>query len=113
MQEIMQDAVHIALDDAVSQVRRNLPVFTYRCQNHSSVKNFYPPCDNTQWTCGFFWPGEVCLAWEHTNNPIFLHAASILAESFLFRIENKVEVDHHDMGFLYTQLCLLVQIGWQ
>ncbi len=55
----------------------------------------------------WFWPGEVCLAWEHTNNPIFLHAASILAESFLFRIENKVEVDHHDMGgFLYTPSCV-------
>ncbi|MBJ2356776.1 glycoside hydrolase family 88 protein [Sphaerochaeta sp. S2] len=105
MQEITQDTVQRALGEAVSQVRRNLPLFTYRCQNHSSVKNFYPPCDNTQWTCGF-WPGEVCLAWQHTKDPVFLHAASILAESFLFRIENKVEVDHHDMGFLYTPSCV-------
>nr|WP_319474327.1 glycoside hydrolase family 88 protein [uncultured Sphaerochaeta sp.] len=105
MQEITQEAVQRALGEAVSQVRRNLPMFTYCCQNHSSVKNFYPPCDNNQWTCGF-WPGEVCLAWEYAKDSVFLNAANILAESFLYRIENKIEVDHHDMGFLYTPSCV-------
>ncbi|MGE4453264.1 MAG: glycoside hydrolase family 88 protein [Sphaerochaeta sp.] len=105
MQEITHGTVLKALDEASQQVRRNLPFFTYRCQNHSSVHNFYPSCENDQWTCGF-WPGEVCLAWEHTHDPIFLHAASILAESFLYRIEHKISVDHHDMGFLYTPSCV-------
>ncbi len=105
MQEITQSQVIQALDEAAKQVYRNLPVFTYACQNHSSVHNFYPTCDNNQWTCGF-WPGEVCLAFEHTQDPVLLHAAAILAESFLKRIQNKIEVDHHDMGFLYTPSCV-------
>ena len=27
-------------------------------------------------------------------------------DSFLYRIENKIEVDHHDMGFLYSPSCV-------
>ncbi|ADY12688.1 glycoside hydrolase family 88 protein [Sphaerochaeta globosa] len=105
MREITEQTVKKALDEAACQVRRNLPSFTYQCQNHSSVNNWYPAVENNQWTCGF-WPGEVCLAYEHTQDPVFLHAAHILSESFLSRIERKIEVDHHDMGFLYTPSCV-------
>ncbi|WP_320128083.1 glycoside hydrolase family 88 protein [uncultured Sphaerochaeta sp.] len=106
-EEISSGEVLQALDTACQQVERNLPDFTYRCQNHSSVNNFYAPCENNQWTCGF-WPGEICLAYEHTQNEVFIHAAQIQVESFLHRIENHVEVDHHDMGFLYSPSCVSV-----
>lgn len=46
-----------ALADACKQVETNLPLYTYQCQNHSSVNNIYPGCANNQWTCGF-WPGK-------------------------------------------------------
>ncbi|MGE4585621.1 MAG: glycoside hydrolase family 88 protein [Sphaerochaeta sp.] len=105
MTEISDATILQALDEASNQVLRNLPNFTYRCQNHSSVNNFYPACDNTQWTCGF-WPGEICLAYEHTGSPALLHASYVLAESFLDRIVRRREVDHHDMGFLYTPSCV-------
>ena len=94
-----------ALSAAVAQVRRNLPEFTCRCQNHSSVDQFYPPCDNDQWTCGF-WPGEIWLAYEHTGDSVFRQSGDILVDSFLDRIRRKIEVDHHDMGFLYTPSCV-------
>ena len=94
-----------ALDISVEQVKRNLPSFTYTCQNHSSVNNFYPACSNSQWTCGF-WPGEIWLSYEHTKDEIFKYAAMIQVESFWNRIKNRVEVDHHDMGFLYTPSCV-------
>ena len=94
-----------ALDRAVEQVRRNLPDFTHACQNHTSVGGFYPACENDQWTCGF-WPGEVWLAYERTGDSAFSDAGLILAKSFHDRIVRKVEVDHHDMGFLYTPSCV-------
>ena len=94
-----------ALDRAVAQVRRNLPDFTHNCQNHSSVDNFYPPCQNNQWTCGF-WPGEIWLAYERTRGEVFKQSADVLVRSFLERIQKKIEVDHHDMGFLYTPSCV-------
>lgn len=94
-----------ALDSAVSQVEKNLPVYAGKCQNHSSVDGIYPACANDQWTCGF-WPGEIWLAWERTQKPCFKIAAEQLVESFYRRITNKVAVDHHDMGFLYSPSCV-------
>ena len=94
-----------ALDEAVAQVRVNLPLYTDRCQNHSSVDNIYPACDNTQWTCGF-WPGEVWLSYERTGDEAFKKTAMTLVASFDHRIRHKIEVDHHDMGFLYSPSCV-------
>jgi len=94
-----------ALDIAVEQVRRNLAQFTHTCQNHTSVNNFYPTCENDQWTTGF-WPGMIWLAYEHTKDEAFVASGNVLIDSFLHRIENKIAVDHHDMGFLYTPACV-------
>lgn len=94
-----------ALSGAAEAIYRSLPEFTYVCRNHSSVGGVYPSCGNDQWTCGF-WPGQLWLAYEHTGGPVFRHAALIQVESFLDRIERKIEVGHHDMGFLYTPSCV-------
>ena len=59
-----------ALADACKQVETNLPLYTYQCQNHSSVNDIYPGCANNQWTCGF-WPGEIWLAYEATGDEKF------------------------------------------
>lgn len=60
------------------------------------------PNANNQWTCGF-WPGEVWLSYERTGDEAFKNTALTLVDSFLYRIEHKIEVDHHDMGFLYSR----------
>ncbi|MGK6316396.1 glycoside hydrolase family 88 protein [Neorhizobium sp. DT-125] len=104
-QPITDTEVKAALDIAVEQVRRNLPQFTYASQNHSSLGNFYPAVENDQWTAGF-WPGEIWLAFEHTCDKVFQHAAQIQVQSFLHRIVNRIETDHHDMGFLYSPSCI-------
>ncbi len=94
-----------ALDVAVGLVRANLPDFTYSAQNHSSVNNFYPAVANDQWTAGF-WPGEIWLAYEASGEKVFRYAAQIHVQSFLNRIEKRIETDHHDMGFLYNPSCV-------
>ncbi|MBY5403077.1 glycoside hydrolase family 88 protein [Rhizobium leguminosarum] len=104
-QPITDEEVKAALDIAVEQVRRNLPEFTHAAQNHSSIKNFYPPVANDQWTAGF-WPGELWLAFEHSGDAAFRDAAQIQVQSFLHRIVNRIETDHHDMGFLYSPSCI-------
>ncbi len=103
--EITIEEVKKALDFATKQVKNNLEEFTHSCQNHTSIDNFYPKCENNQWTCGF-WPGEIWLSYEYTKDEAFRTSGDILVESFLDRIIRKVEVDHHDMGFLYTPSCI-------
>lgn len=41
-----------------------------------------------------------------TGKDIYKKAGEIQIDSFLNRIENKIEVDHHDMGFLYSPSCV-------
>ncbi len=102
---ISKDELSEAMTNTVAQVRRNLPEFTYSAQNHSSVENFYPAVPNTQWTSGF-WPGSIWLAYEATGDKTFRYAAQIQVQSFLERIEKRIETDHHDMGFLYSPSCV-------
>ena len=102
---ISAEEVQTALSAACAQVKRNIPFFTGSCQNHSSVNGFYPKCENNQWTCGF-WPGEIWLSYEHTGDAEFRGEAERLVQSFYNRIVNKIEVDHHDMGFLYSPSCV-------
>lgn len=102
---ITDDEVSRAVDTIVAQVRRNLPIFTYAAQNHSSVNNFYPAVPNEQWTAGF-WPGSIWLAYEATGDKVFRYAAQIHVQSFLHRIEKRIATDHHDMGFLYSPSCV-------
>ena len=45
------------------------------------------------------------LAYELTKDEVFRKSAMVQVESFYNRIENKIDVDHHDMGFLYTPSC--------
>ena len=75
-----------ALAAACRQVETNLPLYTYQCQNHSSVNGIYPGCANDQWTCGF-WPGEIWLAYEATGEETFKNAALIQVDSFADRLE--------------------------
>ncbi|MBO8436913.1 MAG: glycoside hydrolase family 88 protein [Spirochaetes bacterium] len=94
-----------AIKEAITIIRRNLPEYTYKCQDANSNGGIYKPIDNIEWTTGF-WPGELWLSYLETGDEIFAHAAGILVTSFYERIKKHIAVDHHDMGFLYTPSCV-------
>lgn len=94
-----------ALDIACGLLKGNLPKFTDKFQSACSVNNFYPESENVDWTTGFC-TGEYWLAFEHTGDEAFKTSALRQVDSFLQRIIDKVNVDHHDMGFLYTPSCV-------
>lgn len=94
-----------ALDFASAQVVRNLKSFTDFFPKAYSDHNFYEPTVNTDWTTGF-WTGQIWLAYEHTGDPALKQAGCIQMESFLQRIKTRYDVDHHDMGFLYSPSCV-------
>ena len=101
IQKHVSDAAAIC----VRQLRHNLPDFTLKFQPAASIHNFYPQSENVDWTTGFC-TGEYWLAYELTHDEVFRHAAEVQVESFLRRIERKIDVDHHDMGFLYVPSCV-------
>lgn len=97
-QKLTQGEIKQALDFSAAQIKKYLPQFTDKFQNAYSVNHFYEPIDNVDWTNGF-WTGEIWLAYEHTKDEAFRKAAEIQVKDYLRRIDNKIMVDHHDMGF--------------
>lgn len=100
-----REMLQAALNHAVSVLRGNLPEFTEKFQSSNSFDNFYEATENVEWTTGFC-TGEYWLAWELTHDDAFKEAALVQVDSFLERIEKKIDVAHHDMGFLYSPSCV-------
>jgi len=103
--ELSEERCREAMDFAVKQVKENLKEFTNDFKKAYSEDGFYKPTPNVNWTTGF-WTGQIWLAYEWNKDEPLKEAGLIQAKSFLDRIENKVEVDHHDMGFLYSTSCV-------
>ena len=82
-----------------------LPEFTADFRDSNSADGFYPAAPNVEWTTGFQ-TGMYWLGWEHSHAEALRAAAELEVESFLKRIQDRVDVDHHDMGFLYTPSCV-------
>ncbi|MCI9501015.1 MAG: glucoronyl hydrolase [Hungatella sp.] len=110
--EITPKEINGAMDFALEQVRDNLKDFTYSFKRAFSEQGFYTPTENVNWTTGF-WTGQVWLAWEWARKQgqrepadELKKAGEVHIDSFLDRILHKREVDHHDMGFLYSPSCV-------
>ena len=80
-------------------------MFTDKYPGPNSFGHVYKPIDNIEWTNGF-WTGILWLAYEYTGDEKYKKAADIQVVSYADRIDRKIEVDHHDMGFLYTPSCV-------
>lgn len=94
-----------ALEEAVKIVKANLPKYTDHFQSSNSFDGFYEATENVEWTTGF-WTGVIWLAYEFTGDEAFRKAAEVQVESFHDRILNKIDVNHHDMGFLFSLSCV-------
>ena len=85
----------------LARIDRALPQFTHHFPAPSSVGGKYPAIANDEWTNGF-WTGMLWLAWEHSFADRYRAAAEAQVASFVQRLARRVNVDHHDLGFLYT-----------
>lgn len=103
--EIDDVQVKRAYETAVRLVEHNLDTFWNQFPKANSEQNFYETSENIDWTTGF-WTGEIWLSYQKTKNPKLKEAALVQVDSFLERIQKKINVDHHDMGFLYTPSCV-------
>ena len=65
----------------------------------------YPIIDCIEWTDGF-WTGLLWLAYEVTGDEKYRDRALENVQSFKHRVENRIELDHHDLGFLYVPSCV-------
>jgi len=62
------------------------------------------PGANVGWTTGF-WTGQLWLAHALTGKANLRHAAERQTASFIARLEQGFDLEHHDLGFLYMLSC--------
>ena len=101
---VIEKAIQCALekiDKLWNDVHGNFP-------SHAGVNNIYTEEDNYTscgWNTGFF-TGMLWLAYELTGDENYKKKALSHIPTFSKRINEKLGVNHHDMGFLYVPSCV-------
>ncbi len=98
-------ALQGAIEQALAAVDRNLEHFGTDFPAPSSEQSVYPTIGNVEWTNGF-WTGMLWLAYELTGAPRYRSAAESHVRSFDLRQKERINTNHHDLGFLYSLSCV-------
>ena len=85
---------------ALNKVRGNLETFKELVPPAASLNQIYYPEENIDWTASF-WPGMLFLAKELTNSTEFDEVITTQMASFQHRLDEQIELETHDIGFLY------------
>lgn len=114
----MTSALHLtntdrAIEQALLQIDSLCVRFPMTFPGDTTVKQFYqdrklghyPAGANVGWTSGF-WPGMLWNAYMLSGKQRYQHAAEALLPSFAERINARVDLEHHDLGFLYGPSCI-------
>ncbi len=93
------------LDCCLKQIDANMDALGTKFPWCATKGLKYPIIENIEWTDGF-WTGLLWLAYEVTGDNKYRDRAMENVGSFLYRVENRIELDHHDLGFLYVPSCV-------
>ena len=99
---------------ALQSVDANIVAFADRFPGDTTIGNqyFLRPAhndfaigDNYGWTTSF-WSGILWLAYELTGKESYRQLGEQHIQNFVRRVEDGVDLDTHDIGFLYTLACV-------
>ena len=95
---LTEEKVKKAMDGVVERVRINMDYFGTKFPSSATKDLKYGIIENIEWTDGF-WTGLLWLCYEYTKDESFRKRAEENIDSFLNRVEKRIELDHHDLGF--------------
>ncbi|SCL34279.1 unsaturated chondroitin disaccharide hydrolase [Micromonospora nigra] len=108
------EATAAAVTAAIRTIEANIDTFGARYPADTTVANRYPlrpptagqpEGANVGWTTSF-WPGMLWLAHDLTGDEHLRRAALSHVDSFVDRVHGGIDLDTHDLGFLYTLACV-------
>ncbi|KGS74171.1 glycoside hydrolase family 88 protein [Burkholderia pseudomallei] len=109
----LHDLCEVALADAIDRTALNVLEFGNLFPEKTTVDNRYhlrrwegyPDGCNVGWT-NAFWTGMLWLAYEASGEKTFRQTAEAHIAGYKRRLVERIYIDHHDMGFLYTPSCV-------
>ena len=98
--EYSREKLDMAISDAIKKVDLAMETLGDDFASHHSVNGVYFRKDNAEggWNQGF-WTGILWIAYEFTNDEKYRNLAVKHITTFYKRIDEKLGVNHHDMGF--------------
>ncbi len=102
---LTKSEVKQAIDKVIKQIDMNMGYFKDKFPYSATKENKYPIIENIEWTDGF-WTGLLWLAYEYTGENKYKELAEKNVVSFKNRVDKDIELDHHDLGFLYSLSCV-------
>ncbi|AUO67581.1 glycoside hydrolase family 88 protein [Citrobacter amalonaticus] len=102
---LLRHKIQAAIDRVAQKTAVNINKLDGQFPGEVCIEGIWPRTENVGWTTGF-WAGQLWLLWELTKNPLFHEQAERLIASFKERLDKSIDVDHHDLGFLYTLSCV-------
>ena len=106
--------VEYALEEAKASVKRNMEYLNgkfpfsaaYNSEPFPSERDgMYPITENVEWTTGF-WTGLIWLMYDWSREECFKELGMADVRSFKERVEKRIDLNHHDLGFLYSPSCV-------
>ena len=73
--------------------------------NTSSTNYQYVYGENNNWTCGMY-TGSYLMAYQLTGDQRFANIVEEQIASYVYRAENRVGMDDHDVGFAFMPSCI-------
>ena len=103
---LTRDKLQTIINDTLTKLDYTIKTLNGAFPPIGSTNLAYPfDGNNFGWNQGF-WTGMLWLAYELSGEERYKSMAMSHIDSFRVRIENKLGVNHHDMGFLYTPSCV-------
>ena len=96
----------VAIKDALKKVDYMMETLGDDFARAYSENNIYPAVKNDSgWNAGF-WTGILWISYELSGDEKYKRLALKHIPSYTKRIVEKIGVNHHDMGFIYTPSCV-------
>lgn len=102
---LTKSEVKQAIENVIKQIDVNMEYFKEKFPYSATKNNKYEIIENIEWTDGF-WTGLLWLAYEYTGDNKYRELAEKNVLSFKNRVDKDIEIDHHDLGFLYSLSCV-------
>ena len=104
--KISREKLEYALSEALKKIDYAIDFHKGRFPTETSKNGVYGTMGNTGgWGTGF-WTGILWHAYEMTGNEKYKEVALSHVPSYTKRIVEKIGVNHHDMGFVFSPSCV-------
>ncbi|MCS2161556.1 glycoside hydrolase family 88 protein [Scandinavium sp. H11S7] len=97
--------LELAINNVTLKTTKNISRLMGKFPSANCTDDLWSVTDNEGWTTGF-WTGQLWLCWELTGDEQFRTQAENLIYSFSERLDKGIDIDNHDLGFLYTLSCV-------